>query len=125
MQYDNYNGEQLLMAFSRELSYSHGKKRDYTSPVLTLRGDACIYYFTHQQVKQIIQSKGSIEISFVESLYKFEEALQTYIDETVEKRPVLEYVDWVKASNLKIIIKKDDILHYSKRKGLNKVRFVA
>lgn len=109
-------GRRLLMQFARELNGTHGKTRDYTSPPITVRGITFSYYFTKKDVTKILNSNGSMQLGFVESLYKFEEDLDIYIKNAVEETPILEYVDWLKKYDIRIIIKKDDIVHYRKRK---------
>jgi hypothetical protein len=115
---DKDKARQLLMQFSRELNGSHGKTRDYTSPPITVRGVTFCYYFTKKEVTKILNSTGSIELRFVESLYKFEEELEIYINNATEHSPILEYADWLKQKGIKIIIREGDIVHYRKRKGL-------
>jgi hypothetical protein len=110
MDSSKFNSNQLLMAFAKYCNGIHGKGRDYKSPKITVDRCEFEYYFSKAEVKKIIQSSGSIEIGFTESLYRFEAYLEDFIQATTEEAKLPEYVDWIKSQDLKIILNKGDII---------------
>lgn len=105
-------GRRLLMQFSRELNGVHGKTRNYSSPLITIRGTTFRYYFTKKEVVKILNSNGTTELGFVESLYKFEEDLELYINTATKDSPFLQFTDWISQKSIKIVIRKGDIVPY-------------
>lgn len=106
----NYtNAHQLLLAFARELQGSPGKGRNYASPLVSLRGMRFRHYFTKAEVSKILQSNGTHNMYFIESIYKFEAYLDEFILQTTTKVKLPEYCDWIKEKELKIILKAGDI----------------
>lgn len=105
----NLNADQLLMAFSRELNGVQGKGRNYKTVEITIGSTSFSYYFSKSEVQKILKSDGDIRIDFEKSLYLFEEYLEKFIDSTKEESEIPNYVEWIKAQNFKVILKKNDI----------------
>lgn len=107
---DKYtNTHQLLLAFTRELQGTQGKGRTYASPLINLRGMQYRHYFTKAEVSKILQSNGSVNIYFLESIYKYEEYLEEFILQTTAEVKLPKYCDWIKEKDFKIVIKAGDI----------------
>lgn len=107
---DKYTNEhQLLLAFARELQGCQGKGKTYASPLISLRGMRYRYYFSKNEVSKILQSNGAINIYFLESIYKYEEYLEEFIQKTTTKVKLPEYCDWIKDKDFKVVIKAGDI----------------
>ncbi len=103
------NYAQLILAFTRDLMGVQNNKQCYRSIRIVFDGKDVEHYFSREEVRKIINSTGTIEMDFKNSLYEYEKFLDDFIEKTTVEVKFPYYVDWIQDQSYKIILNKGDI----------------